>query len=318
MKFNFRTICHSNLLRDLPARHKDVLSRRFGLRGEKETLEAVGRAYGITRERVRQIEKDSLNKLADRIDSPQYQKVFSSFAKELKTSGNLKREDILLAKLGGAKFQNHALFLLTLGKPFEKISETGDFYSFWTVDKNSFNTARKHISAFISELKRKQKPLSLPKKFSLSYIEISKDILKGPQGLYGLKNWPEIRPRGIRDKAYIVFKKEEKPLHFTQVARYIGRDALPQTVHNELIKDARFVLIGRGLYALQEWGYTPGVVRQVISDVFKSSKKLLSKDQVLREVLKQRQVKPNTVLLNLQNKKYFIKNSEGKYFIRKA
>jgi len=318
MKFNFQTICHSNLLRDLPARQKDVLSRRFGLKGEKETLEAVGRAYGITRERVRQIEKEGLKRLEDRIDNVQCQKVFQAFSKELKDSGSLKREDILLAKLGGAKLQNHVLFLLTLGKPFERINETGDFHSFWTVDKNSFNTARKHISAFILELKRKQKPLSLPNKFSLSYIEISKNILKGPQGLYGLKNWPEIRPRGIKDKAYIVFKKEEKPLHFTRVARYIGKDALPQTVHNELIKDPRFVLIGRGLYALEEWGYTPGIVRQVISDVFKASKKSLSKDQVLREVLKQRQVKPNTILLNLQSKKYFIKNSEGKYFIRKA
>ncbi len=318
MKFNFQTICHSNLLRDLPTRHKDVISRRFGLKGEKETLEAVGRAYGITRERIRQIEQDSLNKLADRIDSPQYQKVFSSFVKELKASGGLKREDILLANLGGAKFQNHVLFLLTLGKPYERISETGDFYSFWTIDKNSFNAARKDINTFISELKRKQKPLSLPNKLSLSYIEISKNILKGPQGLYGLKDWPEIRPRGIKDKAYIVVKKEEKPLHFTQVARCIGKDALPQTVHNELIKDSRFVLVGRGLYALQEWGYKPGVVSQVISDVLKVSKKPLRQEQVVREVLKQRQVKPNTILLNLQNKKCFVKNSEGKYFIRKA
>ena len=209
MKFNFQTICHSNLLRDLPARQKDVLSRRFGLKGEKETLEAVGRAYGITRERVRQIEKEGLKRLEDRIDNVQCQKVFQAFSKELKDSGGLKREDILLAKLGGAKFQNPVLFLLTLGKPFEKISETGDFHSFWTIDKNSFNAARKHISAFISELKRKQKPLSLPSKLSLSYIEISKNILKGPQDLYGLKNWPEINPRGIKDKAYIVFKKEE-------------------------------------------------------------------------------------------------------------
>ena len=113
-------------------------------------------------------------------------------------------------------------------------------------------------------------------------------------------------------------KKKKKPLHFTAVAQGISQDALPQTVHNELIKDQRFVLVGRGLYALEEWGYSPGVVREVIAKEMKKVERPITREEVIKKVLLQRQVKPNTILLNLTNKKYFIKNSQGKYFIRQA
>lgn len=315
--YNFQTICHSNLLKDLPTRQRDVLSRRFGLKGEKQTLESVGRAYNITRERVRQIENDGLARLDKRIGRADCQRVFRSFAGELKNSGSLRREDILLAKLGGGKFQNHALFLLTIGQPFQRFAETADLHAFWTINKNSLNIARKNINNFITVLKKKKKALLLPSSIPASHLEVSKRVLENPEGLYGLADWPEINPKGVKDKAYLVLKKEEKPLHFTEVAKNISGDALPQTVHNELIKDQRFVLVGRGLYALQEWGYAPGVVREVIAQEMKKAKKPLSKEEIMKKVLSQRQVKPNTILLNLTNKKYFIKNQD-KYFIRQA
>jgi RNA polymerase nonessential primary-like sigma factor len=51
-------------LHQLPERHREILSRRFGLNGyESETLENVGRAIGLTRERVRQIQIEALKKL---------------------------------------------------------------------------------------------------------------------------------------------------------------------------------------------------------------------------------------------------------------
>jgi len=315
--FNFQTICHSNLLKDLPGRQKDVLSRRFGLKGEKQTLESVGRNYDITRERIRQIENDGLARLNKAIESPGCQRIFQSFVKELKNSGSLRREDVLLSKLGGKNFQNHALFLLTIGKPFQRFSETADLYPFWTINKNSFNIAQRNINNFITSLKKKKKALPLPLNVPCSHLEISKRIMQSPKGLYGLADWPEINPKGIKDKAYLVLKKKEKPLHFTAVAQGISQDALPQTVHNELIKDQRFVLVGRGLYALQEWGYAPGVVREVIAQEIKKAKRPMGKEEIMKKVLSQRQVKPNTILLNLTNKKYFIKNQE-KYFIRKA
>lgn len=292
--------------------------RRFGLHGgDKETLESIGQDFGITRERVRQIEEDGFRRLEQKIDEPVCRNVLHDFFRYFKKSGSLKREDLLLRDLGGRN-ENHVFFLLTIGKLFKRYGETQDFHAFWAVDENALSRAKSLINAFADSLEKRREPGVLPKEVLPSYIEISKNILKGPQGLYGLKDWPEINPKGIKDKAYLVMKKEKQPLHFTNVAELIGKEALVQTVHNELIKDSRFVLVGRGLYALREWGYEPGVVKEVIAKVINNAGGQLSKDVIINEVLKQRRVQSNTVLLNLQNQKYFLKNSEGKYTIRKA
>ncbi|GAI07544.1 unnamed protein product, partial [marine sediment metagenome] len=247
---------------------REVISRRFGLKtGQKETLEAIGKDYGITRERVRQIEEGGFLRLEpQRLPSKECQKTFQYFTDQLKNFGDLKKEDILLQDLGGRRFQPQIYFLLTLGPNFEKVGESDEFYSLWTINQNSLVLAKKAIDSFYNQLKKNNRPLSL-KDFRLSYppsqttlisyLEISKKIQKGADNLFGLKDWPEINPRGVKDKAYLVFKKTKKPLHFNRVAELIDT-ALPQTVHNELIRDERFVLVGRGIYALREWGYESG------------------------------------------------------------
>jgi len=148
-------------------------------------------------------------------------------------------------------------------------------------------------------------------------LEISKKIQKNSEGFFGLKEWPEINPKGVKDKAFLVFKKEQKPLHFAQVAQLID-SALPQTVHNELIKDPRFILVGRGIYALREWGYEPGMVKDVILNILKQAKNPLSKEEILQKTLKQRLVKQNTVFLNLSNRKYFLRTGDGRYKIQES
>jgi len=327
MLFDYDKICQ-NLVKDLPQRQKEVISRRFGLKtGQKETLEAIGKDHGITRERVRQIEEDGFLRLEPKIG--QLQKTFQYFTGQLKNFGDLKKEDILLQSLGGKRFQSQVCFLLTLGPNFKKVGESDEFYSLWTINKNSLVLAKKVIDSFYNQLKKINRPLSLkdyipPATLALSsnrqallaYLEISKKIQKNSEGLFGFKNWPEINPRGVKDKAYLVFKKTQKPLHFNQVAEFID-GALPQTVHNELIRDERFVLVGRGIYALREWGYEPGQVKDVISKILKKAGKPLTKEEILQEVLQQRLVKENTVLLNLSNKKYFLRASQG-YTVRKA
>ena len=106
-------------------------------------------------------------------------------------------------------------------------------------------------------------------------------------------------------------------MHFSEVAKSIttifAKKAHVATTHNELIKDSRFVLVGRGLYALAEWGYQPGVVRDVIRDVL--NKKALTKEEVIAEVKKVRYVKDNTVLVNLNDTRHFKRSKEGKYSI---
>ena len=53
------------ILRTLPSRQRQVLELRFGLHGKIPcTLEEVGRTLNVTRERIRQIEKQGLSKLS--------------------------------------------------------------------------------------------------------------------------------------------------------------------------------------------------------------------------------------------------------------
>jgi len=328
MNFNYQKIC-KDLTKGLDSRTADIIERRFGLKGKRETLEAIGSSYDITRERVRQIEAEGFSKIRPKLLDNK--SVFEHFHKSLVNFGKLNKEQSLLEYLGGEKFQNHVFFLLTNADGFDRAAESDKFYSFWTVDKKAVNEAQKVIKSTIERFKKEKQVLSLDdllKKQSLkkdvfvSYIEISKDIQKSPEGKFGLTNWLEINPKGIKDKAYLVLNKEEAPLHFAEVASRIEKLPYPghnkihtATVHNELIKDSRFILVGRGLYALKEWGYESGVVRDVITKTLKDSKKPLKKEEILKKVLAQRFVKENTVVLNLQNKSYFLRDNKGRYTI---
>jgi len=320
MTFNYAQIC-SDLLKGLPEKQQVILSRRFGLGGdEKETLESIGKDFGVTRERVRQIEKDGLFKLKPA--AKKYQNVFQSFSQYFKKNGGLKRENIALAELGAKDWQNQVYFLLNLGEKFGRFGETDDFYPFWAQDQDSFPKARKTISCIQKKLNKSGSPLKLKDlkngdSFNISFLEISKKIQKNSDGFFGLEEWPEINPKGVKDKAFLVFKKEQKPLHFTDVAKFIDF-SLPQTVHNELIKDPRFILVGRGIYALREWGYEPGAVKDVILRILKASKGPLNKEEILEKTFKQRLVKENTVFLNLSNRKYFLRTRDGRYKIQES
>jgi len=57
------------LLKQLPQRHQDIIKMRFGLDVDRRyTLDEIGEKYNISKERVRQIEKDALNKLKKMFD----------------------------------------------------------------------------------------------------------------------------------------------------------------------------------------------------------------------------------------------------------
>ena len=105
-------------------------------------------------------------------------------------------------------------------------------------------------------------------------------------------------------------------MHFSEVSKVIGtlfsKKAHIATTHNELIKDPRFVLVGRGLYALTEWGYTPGVVRDVIRETLEKEGPM-KKDEIIKRVKKARFVKDNTILVNLNDSRYFKRLKDGRY-----
>lgn len=341
-------------LRTIPnSRIKDVLARRFGIiNGQRETLESIGQGYGITRERVRQIEEDGLGRLRDSGVVKELSLAFDFIQKYLMTYGDLRRENKIFEDLYQTirkikepieilppsqrkdflKHQGAFLLVLVLGPSFSRFAEDEKFFSGWTINDESLERAEGLISFLIDYLLdkkqvasgdelysvAKQKQSNISDRAVFSYVDASKDIFENRFREYGLVDWPEINPRGVKDRAYLVLKKEGRPLHFREITDLINeligekKPAYLQTIHNELIKDPRFVLIGRGIYALAEWGYQPGTVLDMIRALIEEEG-AQTKDEILKKVLEKRLVKENTVLINLQNRNYFVRGENGKY-----
>ncbi len=337
-KVNYSQI-YQKFTKGLSPKTKDIFDRRFGVKtGEPETLESIGKTLGITRERVRQIEEAGFS-FVRKNNQAALDAIYADFAEYFKKQGGFKKEENVLEELGGKNQRPFVLFLLTIGEQFSKVCEKKDYHYFWANIPSAQDKVKETLGALVAQMQKIGKPI--PKKefyaqvaskmnisepATLSYLEISKNIQPNKEGALGLIQWPEIKPRGVKDKAFLVFKKHGKPLHFTEVAKLIDRfdynmpnkKTYPQTVHNELIKDGRFVLVGRGTYALAEWGYVPGTIKDIITNVLKGQNDPMHKDEVVKQVLAQRLVAKNTVLMNLNNKKHFDKDLSDKYFLRKT
>src|SRR3989344_399250 len=334
------------IVKDLAPRAREVVEKRFGLRTiSYQTLEAIGENMGVTRERVRQIEALGLKQLANKNVLEPMKPVFESIERHLTTYGGVRREDVFLKELTDSfslkekNSQNLINFALTLGRgKFVYFKETPLWRAAWALNGASYdkaitlartlkekldgqNTLLSNEALLNAAADLSDKNLNLNNRALISHIKLCRQISQSPFGEWGLVSSPEVSPRGVKDKAYLVFKKEKKPLHFTEVADLINktvfsdRKAHPQTVHNELIKDQRFVLVGRGTYALSDWGYEPGTVRDVLVSILKNSSGGLTKDEIIKTVQNKRLVKENTILLNLQNRKLFKKTDNHRFIL---
>lgn len=328
------------LLKQLPSRRmRDVIEKRFGLKsGRKKTLDAIGKEYRITRERVRQIEAEALRNFSREEARAVCAPFLQSIEECLRRHGGVMAEPHLFSTLAEARHYPHIALLMHIGPSFYYLGETEHHFRRWAADKDAAVVAEKILANTANELSAIGKPVSKnelmeritrhakdalgqhPETHVLEALLTSSKLVKSnPYGEYGLADWPSITPSGIRDKAYSALAKAGTPLHFRAVAAAIDaagwsrRKAHPQTVHNELIKDKRFVLVGRGTYALREWGYEGGTVRDVIVQVLKVAGRPMTKDEITRSVLEKRMVKVPTILLNLQNKSLFTRHSDGTY-----
>src|SRR3989344_450568 len=279
------------LLAAAPTRAREVLTRRFGLgtNPERETLEAIGDRSSITRERVRQIEAAGLDAIRASKAFKDAAGAFEEVARYMKTLGAIVPEDMLLSALGkDEKSRNRFRFFLMLDSGFLRERETDDFLARWHVDAATAKhihealsklyvslsdeevvTEAELLDRFLDELKEVNDAYKNEEVLK-RWLTLSKHIGKNPLAQWGRATAPAIRIKGVRDYAYLAIKRHGAPMHFSEVAKTIGslfsKKAHIATTHNELIKDPRFVLVGRGLYALTEWGYKPGVVRDVIHE----------------------------------------------------
>lgn len=325
------------LLSVLPDRAKDVIVSRYGLgeNTERQTLEAIGKKYDITRERVRQIENYSLSNIRKSKEYEREKEVFSELRAYIESLGVVVSEDDLLDHLSKDKStQNHLHFLLVAGDEFQKRKEDDHFKHRWHIDdehsekiedalKKLYMTLSDDdiipesdmVSRFLDHLKEVSDEYK-DEEILRRWLSLSKKIDKNPLGEWGKAESPNIRAKGMRDYAFLVIRKHGSPIHFKEVAKaieqYFDKKAHVATTHNELIKDPRFVLVGRGLYALAEWGYISGVVKDVIKKILEKHGPL-TKDEIIDKVLKERYVKENTIVVNLQNPKFFKRDKEGRY-----
>jgi len=321
----------------LNERTKDVILNRYGLTtdAKRKTLEEIGKKYGITRERVRQIEKVAFNLIKKSSVFAEEKKIFEELKNLIHSLGAIVTEKDFLEHISKDKTtQNHIHFYLHLGDDFKRHTDDDHFKTRWSVDDEIADLVHDSLKKLYANLSDEdlvtegeiiKKFLEHLKDVSEHYrneeiakrwLLLSKTITKNPLGEWGKHTSPNVRTRGVKDYAYLIMRRHGSPMHFREVAEAItktfGKKTHSATCHNELIKDPRFVLVGRGLYALAEWGYKTGIAREVIRDILKREGPL-SKEAVIEKVMKERYFKRNTIIVNLVNSKYFKRNKAGLY-----
>lgn len=322
-------------------REREIITRRFGLADRRETLEQIGELLGITRERVRQLEKAILVRLkiaAEEEKLPAAHAVERLIIRDLSENGRVSRiEDVAKRITNKSKdplARAHIALLAELSPRLTVINENDNYHhSIGIKEYGDEKKLKQEVDEIVKAIKKEGQPLTIEELHGkLNYehpsqvralASVSK-LLAHLKDRWGLVKWPTVNPKNIRDKIYVVLAESGKPMHFSKIAAAIKdsdfkrRDVTTQAIHNELIKDKRFILIGRGIYALENWGYSKGTVSDIIADVIREAGEPLHRDEIVKRVLKKRQVKETTILLNLQSKPQFKRVAKATYALSEA
>ncbi len=333
-----------NLLLLLSEKEKDVVKKRFNLDNtRKYTLEEVGREFSVTRERVRQIEKNALAKMKRNVFNTSLKSLHDFVQHRVKQNGGFLKEDHLVSELdnlmnGGESLDANSLHLsFVLHDGLECVGNTINFhpyvrernlpdYSLQHASNHLINQLHKYgnvkdLSKLENDLKAVFEDINFDSVQIKSLIDIDKRITLLEEGLVGLLEWRHVNPRTLRDKIMFILKCEKRPLHFAEISQMIelqsfdNRSINKQAVHNELIRHDQFVLIGRGIYALEDWGYERGTVAEVICKLLEEAGEMDQED-IISSVLKQRQVKKITIVLALKNGERFVRVGRKRYKLK--
>lgn len=330
---DLRTMIEASLEVLRKDRDREVLIKRHGVLGNRpQTLEQIGQQLGITRERVRQIEKAALTRIRQEKNiNPDFSNTLLAIVDEkggvvrFATASDSLVDDEFAAELGFIIRTNPRFVFLDKNDQFDSLVANAELYS------------EEDVKALHQLILDTTKEIGKPGKFekiatrvdgphkaeSLMEIAYASARMAELENNWGLSHWPEVNPKSIRDKVYLVLKKNGRPMHFSDIAKRLDqvlanpKKVTTQAVHNELIKDKRFVLIGRGIYALAEWGYQAGTVADIIEEILKEESPL-TKDEIVQRVLARRQVKVTTIALNLQEKPQFERVAKATYQLKKA
>lgn len=316
-------------------REREIVARRFGLFDRKETLEQIGELLGITRERVRQLEKSviaRLKSLAEQGQLTHVKEIEVTLLEQLRQMGETARVSDLSARVTAENTrtdQSRIAFLAELCPSLVVIEDNDHYFHAVGVRTTHDEKAMKSsVTKLVEAIKKMGEPgmiTDIAKAAGIAHADRARALASTSKDLatlnnrWGLVKWPMVNPKNIRDKIYVILKEHGKHMHFNEIAEAIKqsdfkrKDVTTQAIHNELIKDKRFVLIGRGIYALREWGYQRGTVADIIAEVLREAGEPLHRDEIVKRVLKSRFVKETTILLNLQGKTQFKRVAKATY-----
>ena len=324
-------------------REQEILSRRFGLNGKKETLEQIGGLLGITRERVRQLEKVILLRLRIASDEnliPNLSQAEKLMIRHLIELGRVAPTTMLAQQIFDRAADQASVaklnFIATISSLLSTVSNNDSYYEAISIAEYGDERAiRDKVDAIVAIVRANKKPILLEDlfrqtddyehpNFVAAVASVSKKLAHR-DNLWGLTTWPEVNPRNIRDKIFMTLTAEGHPMHFNEIADAIdkndtsGRHVTVQAVHNELIKDPRFILVGRGTYALSTWGFKKGTVSEVVQQVLAENGEPMTKEEIIKIVLRNRKVKETTILLALQDRNVFKRVDRDHYaLVQKA
>ena len=325
------TSSFSDILSSLSEKEKSVIERRVGLFSKKETLQNIGNSFtpSITRERVRQIEESWIKKIWRIVKATLLKDIQITSKKYLELHWWIISKDklisILIKDLNLESNVNAWILEVIIQSDFD-IKKSKQklnckiYFSLPSLGKQIIEAVHKEAIKILKKKKDVMEKTSLyelisnniesREKLSLTYIDsildLFDDIVFWEENLIGLTKWKILNPKTLKDKAVYIMKKAKVPMHFVDISNKItdmlGESVKVNTIHNELIRNKEFVLIGRWIYALKEWGFVPGTVLDVIVNILEKKWEPMNTEEITKEVLKTRNVKQTTIYMNLQNK----------------
>lgn len=333
-----------NILNSLSQREKDVIQRRVGLNGDRETLQNIGSSFSpaITRERVRQIEDSGIKKIGRIIKTTLLTQIQEKSKELLDLHGGVLSKDKLInaivKELNLDTSVNAGILEVIVQSDFDikKSKQKLGCKIYFYLPSISKSTIDVVYKAGLKILKKKKDVMdqmalyeqvqkNVDENVQITFIDsvfdLFEDVVKGEESLIGLTKWKILNPKTLKDKAIYVMKKDKLPMHFidisNKITQYLGETVKVNTIHNELIRNNEFVLIGRGIYALKEWGFIPGTVLDVIVNVLEKNGEAMTTEEITKEVLKTRNVKQTTIYMNLQNKDIIQRVGRNYYQLKK-
>ncbi len=347
-----------DLLKNLNEREKEVIKRRFGLENrERETLESIAKDFGITRERVRQIQNRALNKLIKIINENKKISDFVENSKAFLEPLGFREENrfykvLIQEKIVFEDEINYLKFILTYHQKIYYHPEDNELRSFYSKErdialfinhilkkiniyflenydkvfeeKEIFDIINKELKAHFEEIKRED---------IYEILRILKFLYKDPFGKWGFVSNSLIVPQSLKNKLIAILETEKKPMHFSEIYEKLKeistieeeflhinwkKDYSVESIKNELIKHPDFVLVGRGIYALKKWGFLEGTSFDIIKS-FILSKKEVELSELYEFIKNQRILKPTTLSIYLYRlqKEKIIEIKNGKIIVLK-